>query len=146
MAPLITSALVLFGLLSILRLAVNGRLTGFNSRRARLTSRSLHGSNAALMLSAAALAGLALSIAANAQRWNSVSNELAPVLTVGLVVALIALVAFRSADAVLGVVGFGAETISAGFEHGTVGALSVLVLAMLLLVLLGFIRGFVRSA
>jgi hypothetical protein len=146
MAAFIAPGLVLLALLMVLRLAIGGRVSAFSPNRARMASRNLHGSNAALMLSAAALAGLALSISTQADRWEGVQEELGPVLAAGLVVALVALVAFRSADTVLGVIGFGAETISAGLEHGAPGAISVVVLATLLIMILGFLRGFVRPA
>jgi hypothetical protein len=142
---ILSGGLVLAALALVVRLAITGRVSSFSPARAKLSSRSLHGSNATLMLSAAALAGLALSVASHANRWHAVSDHLGGALAAGLVLGVIALVAFRSADAILGIVGFGAEVIAAGLEHGAAGAVSVVVLAMLLIVLLGFVRGFVRA-
>jgi hypothetical protein len=145
MTTMVTTALVLAALAMIARLATTGRVSGFSPGRAQLASRSLHSTNATLILSAAALAGLVLSIASHADRWHAVSDQLGGTLAAGLVVAVIALVAFRSVDAILGILGFGAEVVAAGLEHGAAGAMSVVVLAMLLVVFLGFVRGFVRA-
>lgn len=144
MGTLLAPVTVATSLLLIMRLALTGRVASFSPGRAMLRSSSLRGSNATLMLAAAALAGLTLSIASNATRWSAIADRIGPLLAASLVLAVICLVAFKSADAVLGVVGFGAEVVTAGLEHGPGAAVSVIVLAALLLTLLGFVRGFLR--
>ncbi|MDP9388545.1 MAG: hypothetical protein M3Q48_11705 [Actinomycetota bacterium] len=144
MGALVASGLVVVALVMVLRLGLSGRVSGFSPTRAKMRSRSLRGSNATLMLSAAALSGLTLSIASNVDRWARVADNIAAVLVGALVIAVISLVTFKSADALLGVVGFAAEVVAAALEHGPAGAVAVVVLAALLLMLLGFIRGFVR--
>ena len=144
MSTLLTACVALSGLLIVLRLAIACRLSGFSAERARLRSGSLHGSNATLMISAAALGGLGISASSNAERWPSVSEHLAPLLASAVVVGVISLIAFRSADALFAVLGLGAQVVGAGLEHGPAGAVGVLVLTMLVLVVLSIVRGFVR--
>lgn len=145
MGAFLASGLTVVALVMVVRLTLTGRLSGFSPARAMMRSTSMHGSNATLMLVAAALAGLALSIAFNAERWTQVADQIGPVLGAALVVAIVSLVAFKSADAVLGVIGFAAEVVAAGLEHGAEAALALVVLAALLLMLLGFTRGFIRA-
>jgi hypothetical protein len=140
----LTTLLLAAALLMVLRLATTGRISRFSPARARLASSSLRGSNTTLVVSAAALAGLAFSAASHADRLTALTGRVGGSITVALVVAVVALVAFRSSDAILGILGFSAEVIGTGLQHGAAAAGSVVVLAMLLIVLLGFIRGFVR--
>lgn len=143
-ANLLIGGVILGGLLIVLRLVLTGRVATFSASRAELRSRTLKGGNATLMLAAAALAGLAVSIVWHSERWSTVSAHLAPLLVASIVVGLLALVAFRSAEAVLAVVGFGADLVGAELEHGPSGVTSLLVLTMLTLMALAIIRGFVR--
>src|SRR4051794_7739359 len=99
-----------------------------------------------MMVSAAALGGLGVSIASNLQRWHAIDASAGGVMAIALLVGVLALVAFPSADVVVGVVGFASEVAAEGLEHGVAGAISVIVLAMLLLTLLAIARGFVRGA
>lgn len=117
----------------------------FNTRRASMNSRSIAGPNATLMLAAASLAGLAVSLTAHASRWQSISRVAAPALVLLLIGAVVVLVLGGARGGiVVGLLGLAAEVVSAGLEHGPAGAMAVIVLAALLVYALGLVRGLVR--
>jgi len=68
---------------------------------------------------------------------------LVPMIIVGGLIMLV--VNHSAADAIIGLVGVASAILSVSLRYGVGGVMSVLVLAMLVLVLLGFVRGFVRG-
>lgn len=130
--------------LTLMVLYAVGRMVmgGFNSNRALLRTRSSSCQNANLMMAAASLAGLLVSIISNGARWRAVTQALGPLLVIGGILVVIALVTRGpGAGAILGLMAFGAEVVSASLEHGAGGGLTVIVLAMFFLFTLGIVRG-----
>lgn len=121
------------------------RATGFNARRAALTLRSRTGANAALALAAVNLAQLALQLAEfNASDGAPV--QLGTWIIVALAVAFVftLVAADREAGFLLAVAGIAAGILSTALNLGWGAVLAVLVLAMLLVWILGFVRGVFR--
>lgn len=127
-------------MLLIFRIAGPGR--SFNSRRALLSTRNTSGPNATLMLAAASLAGLGVSIISNGARWQELTDITGPVVVLLLITGA-AVLAFggRTGGTIVGVTGLVAEFLSAALEHGLAGAMVFVFLAKIALFTLGLLRG-----
>jgi hypothetical protein len=148
----IFSSLIVLGTVLVLYkvvIAPRARLTAFNPRRAQTTARSGASGNALLMLAALNLASLAYDVISQGGRLH---GELAimgieVLVPVFVVVMILLLVASRSvADAIIGATGLVAAGSNAYLQSGPRGMLVVLMLAMIVLFLLGVVRGFVRPS
>jgi hypothetical protein len=96
------------------------------------------------MLASIQLATLGFELIETGASTSLSENSVGLVVLLIIVVGIIMLVVNRSfADAMIGLLGVAAAFVPVSLRYGAGGAMSVLVLAMLVLVLLGFIHGFV---
>lgn len=149
MSTLLAAGAVILALLMIYRLILTSGSTiqSFNPRRAATTMRRPNGGNALLILAAVNVATLGFEIADQASNGGpDIAAAAGIVIPAVILIALVALVITRSiADLVLGVIGGGAALTGAYLEHGPAGLTAVLVLTVLVLFLLGFLRGILRA-
>lgn len=145
MSPILSAAAVLIAMLLIYRMILSSgsRWTPFNPARARTAIRKPAGGNALLILAAVNIAALGYQIAAQAAAGGPTIATVAGILLPPLILLAIAgLVLSRDvADLLLGLLGIAAALLDAYLGHGLPGLLIVLTLTMLILFLLGALRG-----
>lgn len=130
----------------IMRLIIGGmRLGPFNPKRAQMRSTKATGSNALLILAAVQLGSLGVELAEQSSSLHLDAAAAGLLIPFALIVGVIMLVADHSlAEAVIGTVGAASAFTSVTLRYGPSGALTIIVLAMLLLFVLGVARGFLR--
>lgn len=147
MTPFLSGAAVLIALLVIYRIMLSsGRSwSAFNPTRAQMPMRRPTGGNALLLLAAVNVATLGYQLADQAAAGAAgIADAAAVVLPALILVTLAALMIARSlADLLLGLVGVASALIDAYLDHGAAGALIVLTLTMLIVFLLGTLRGII---
>lgn len=148
MTALISVAAVLLALLVGYRIILSSgsSLRPFNPGQAATRMRRPDGGNALLVLAAVNIASLGFEIVEQASAGGRAASTAAGAILPALIlIALVALVVTRSlADLILGLLGGGAALTAAYLEHGAAGLIAVLVLTVMVLFLLGFLRGVLR--
>lgn len=145
MRSIVGGVLTIGVLVALIRWVVSGplRLTPFNFARARTWFRMPTGQNAASVLASVGLAKLVFDIGRRIPANRPTSALVVAAFALALVFSLA--VAERRAGFLLSVVGIGAATLGVMLDFGLPGALALLALTMVLVWILGAIRGFVSA-